>query len=352
MTLDLVTGLPIMPRGHNAVVVFVDRYSKLVHYVPTTKTVTASQLAEVFIDRVYKHHGLPSVIISDRDPRFNGKFWRQLFGALKTELRMSTANHPETDGQTERANRTLEEILRGLVDPCETDWDIHLPAAEFAANSAISAATGASPFQTLYGFTPPAPAQLVSHYPAVLGATTAPARAAEFQATQTRMRETMAKYNQRMAAQANRSRQDHEFKVGDRVLLSSAHLRIATPNSRKLAAPFVGPFTILDMRNKGAARLDLPADMRVNPVVNVSHLKAYNYNSHGRPPPLYIDGDEETYEVESILARKPAGQEHQYLFKWRGYPEDEATWEPLRNLAHLPMLHEFLAQQHEDVPAS
>uniref|UniRef100_A0A1D1ZRR3 Integrase catalytic domain-containing protein n=1 Tax=Auxenochlorella protothecoides TaxID=3075 RepID=A0A1D1ZRR3_AUXPR len=202
MTLDLITGLPTTPRGHNAIVVFVDRFSKMVHYAPTTKEVTASGLADNFLDRVYRLHGLPTVFVSDRDTRFTAHFWKELFGALRTELCFSTAYHPETDGQTERANRTLEEILRAMVDPYETDWDRHLAIAEFAANSAVSAATGASPFQTVYGFDPPSPAQLISHQPATAGITVGPERAAQLQQTLERMRATMAKYNGRMAPQA------------------------------------------------------------------------------------------------------------------------------------------------------
>ncbi|KAJ9522565.1 hypothetical protein QJQ45_008331 [Haematococcus lacustris] len=146
VSMDLITQLPVTPTGHDAIVVFVDKLTKMIHTVPTTTTVSAPDLAQLFFDSVFRYHGLPKVIISDRDPGFTSTFWQQLFAKTGTHLNISTANHPQTDGQTERANRTLEDMLRNYVSPHHTDWDNHLTAAEFAYNASVQASTGYSPF--------------------------------------------------------------------------------------------------------------------------------------------------------------------------------------------------------------
>uniref|UniRef100_A0A383VMU0 Integrase catalytic domain-containing protein n=1 Tax=Tetradesmus obliquus TaxID=3088 RepID=A0A383VMU0_TETOB len=151
ITMDLITDLPPTARGHDAVVTFVDRLSKLVHFAPTTKTVDAPELARIFIKTWHKHHGTPKVIISDRDPRFQGHFWQAYFDRLGTHLRFSTAFHPQTDGQSERAYRTLEEVLRHFVNPRQDNWDEHLALAEFAINESINPSTGYTPFYLAYG---------------------------------------------------------------------------------------------------------------------------------------------------------------------------------------------------------
>ena len=111
ITTDLVTDLP-ESEGMTAIAVFVDRLTKMVHFVPCRKDISAQQYARLFIDHVFKLHGLPEVIISDRDPRFLSKFWDELFTHLGTDLRFSTAFHPQTDGQSEVTNRVMENFLR------------------------------------------------------------------------------------------------------------------------------------------------------------------------------------------------------------------------------------------------
>jgi hypothetical protein len=125
VTMDLITQLPVTKQGKDAIVVMVDKFSKMVHYAATATTCTADQLARIFFDTVVKLHGIPKYIISDRDPRFTSKFWTDLWKLCGTQLRMSTAYHPQTDGQTERANRTLEEMLRHYVSDKQDDWEQH-----------------------------------------------------------------------------------------------------------------------------------------------------------------------------------------------------------------------------------
>ena len=160
VTTDLVTDLP-NSYGYTAVAVFVDRLTKMVHFAPCTKEVTAPDYAQLFVDSVFRLHGLPDVIVSDRDPHFTSKFWRSLFDLLGTDLRFSTAFHPQTDGQSERTIQTLENFLRPYVERHPTEWSRQLPLAEFAANNAVNVATGYSPFYLNSGDHPLLPTALM-----------------------------------------------------------------------------------------------------------------------------------------------------------------------------------------------
>ena len=145
VSMDFIFGLPKDDGGNTGILVFVDRFSKMVHLAAVPDTIDAAGSARVFMDTVFRLHGMPSEVISDRDPRFTAKFWQCVFQALGTRLRMSTADHPETDGQTERVNRVLEEILRGYAHSFAS-WSEHLPMAEFAINNSVHASTSHTPF--------------------------------------------------------------------------------------------------------------------------------------------------------------------------------------------------------------
>jgi hypothetical protein len=130
VTMDLITQLPKSKKNNDAIVVFVDKLSKMVHYAPTTTNIDAVGLAELFISNVVRLHGVPESIVSDRDARFTSNFWKSLWNQMGTKLKMSTSFHPQSDGQTERANRTLEEGLRAYVSINHDDWDDHLSLLE------------------------------------------------------------------------------------------------------------------------------------------------------------------------------------------------------------------------------
>eukprot|EP00983_Pelagomonas_calceolata_P039704 1137302-Pelagomonas_calceolata.AAC.1 len=144
-THDLITGLPLTPRGHDAIINFVDRLSKRITLVPCKSSITAEHYVALFFATVFRHFGMPKQLVSDRDPRFTSHFWTGLFKHLGTSLNMSIAHHPQTDGQTERANRTAEDMLRAYVSPLHNNWDEFLTPAEFAYNNSIQASTGFTP---------------------------------------------------------------------------------------------------------------------------------------------------------------------------------------------------------------
>ncbi|POM77301.1 DNA/RNA polymerase [Phytophthora palmivora] len=146
MSLDFVFGLPADGKDNTGILVFVCSLSKMLHLAPVRDKVTGKQAAQLFLDSVLRYHGLPETIVSDRDPRFTGAFWDTLFQLVGTKLTMSTADHPQTDGQTERVNRVLEDTLRSICAEASRPWSDQLPMVEVALNNAVHPSTGFTPF--------------------------------------------------------------------------------------------------------------------------------------------------------------------------------------------------------------
>ncbi|GKB02840.1 putative reverse transcriptase domain-containing protein [Tanacetum coccineum] len=151
ITMDFVTGLPRTSSGYDSIWVIVDRLTKSAHFLPMKKTDSMEKLTRQYLKEVVCRHGVPLSIISDRDSRFASGFWRSLQNALGTNLNMSTAYHPETDGQSERTIQTLEDMLRACVIDFGGSWDRHLPLVEFSYNNSYHASIKAAPFEALYG---------------------------------------------------------------------------------------------------------------------------------------------------------------------------------------------------------
>ncbi|MCO5566933.1 hypothetical protein L7F22_020616 [Adiantum nelumboides] len=156
--MDFITGLPRTSRGNDSSVrVVVDRLTKMAKFIATKKTVKTSELAKLFVQHLYKLYGMPADIVSHRDRKFNSHFWRKVFKKLDTTLSMSTADHPESDGQTERINQILEDMLRSYVSKKQSNWEDYLPILEFAYKSSKDLASGFTPFMLMYGFHPRSP---------------------------------------------------------------------------------------------------------------------------------------------------------------------------------------------------
>lgn len=339
VTIDLITQLPKTKNGNDAIITCVDKLTKMIHLIPSVTAIDAPALARLFYDNVVRLHGVPNSIVSDRDPRFTSKFWRTLMDLCGTKLHMSTAYHPQTDGQTERANRTIEDMLRCYVNHRHNDWDSYLTAIEFAYNNSTNQSSGATPFFLNYGYHPATPSTL--DFSSLRGIQNQAAAdfAAALQTDITAARASLTAAQQRQAEYANRKRRDHRFVVGDSVMLSTANLAPAGP-TRKFSAKWCGPFKISQVISSTAYRLDLPASMKIHNVFHIALLKPYVPSKKFpgrnfiRPPPL--SGTSDTYLVERLLDRRhlKIGNEiiPQYLVQWQGYPLYEATWEPLSNL--------------------
>jgi len=270
VSLDL-TFLPRSRRRHDCAVVFVDRLTKMVKIAACVSTITAPQVAQLFVDHVLRNgYGVPTSLVSDRDPRFTGHFWAAMSKLLGTKLRMSTAYHPETDGQTENANKTIKQVLRSCVNDHQDDWDEHLTLVEFAINSSVSPSTGFSPFFLNNGREP--------RLPWSLGHDVTPGRSEAADQFVRRLRGVLAEAHQhievaqqRQAVAANRHRRHHDFRLGDLVWLSSS-----TFNVSKLAPRFLGPFPVVQCVSPVAMKLKLhPALGSRHPTFHVSQLRPF-----------------------------------------------------------------------------
>ena len=343
ISMDFIVQLPKTKANFDAIVVFVDRLSKQVHFQPTTTDATAPDIAHIFFNTIFRYHGLPTTIIYDRDAKFTSNFWSSLFKILGTKIAMSTAFHPETDCQTERTNRTLEQILRIFVSYKQDDWDHYLAFAEFAYNNAKQKSTSMSPFYLTSGQNPKTPAALLdqSHVPAVQDFTTQMANLYKI------AQDNISLAQDQQAYYANQHRREETFKIGDQVLLSTANINIATQNrrpARKLQAKFIGPYTIQEVISPVAYKLALPDTLQVHPVFHISLLKKYHQNPSefaGRsipPPPKLTFEDHDEYLVEKILDKRIRYNQPEYLVKWLGYPDYDSTWEPLANLTNSQWL--------------
>ena len=153
ISMDFIEGLPKSSR-YNCVLVVVDLFTKYAHFVPLTHPFTAVGVAHAFFHNIYKLHGLPAAIVSDRDRIFTSNFWRELFQSAGVNLHMSSAYHPQSDGQTERVNQCLETYLRCFVHACPSKWSSWLSAAEYWYNTSYHSSIGRSPFEALYGYPP------------------------------------------------------------------------------------------------------------------------------------------------------------------------------------------------------
>ena len=149
--MDFVVCFPLFPQRHNSIFIVVDKSTKSAHFIPVRDTYDVTDVARVFVNEVIRLHGLPTKIISDRDSRFTSRFWASLQSALGTHLNLSTAYHPETDGQTERVNQVLEDMLRMYVMDNQTQWERYLPLGEFSCNNNCHSSIEMPPYQALYG---------------------------------------------------------------------------------------------------------------------------------------------------------------------------------------------------------
>ncbi|GJP45655.1 hypothetical protein CLOM_g5017 [Closterium sp. NIES-68] len=240
VTMDFVTGLPAGPSGNDAILVVVDRLTKMAHFAACKTTITAEQTAKLFLTNIVRLHGIPSAIISDRDPRFTSNFWTKTWQQYGTRLHLSTAYHPQSDGQTERTNQTMEQLIRTTcTDPAQ--WEDSLPLIEFAYNNAPSATTTQSPFFLNYGIDPTTPLSPPIENPAP--------RSQQFvenlRQSQHKAADAILKANQRAKQQADRRRRDLNLAPGQLVLLDTRNLGIPLPNN--LRPRFCGPFRIIRM---------------------------------------------------------------------------------------------------------
>ena len=345
LSMDFITGLPVSD-SQDCLFVVVDRLSKMAHFIACKSTLDALGFARLFFDHVFKYHGLPSNIISDRGSLFTSRFSQSLASLVNVSQNLSTAFHPQTDGQTERVNAIVEQYIRAYCNYQQDNWSELLTFAEFSYNNTVSATTRVTPFFANYGFHPrytvnldgPAPEDSVlQDYSAQLE------KLAEF------LKAEMLWAQDMMQEQADKSRlAPPVLQPGTSVWLIRRFISTTRP-SNKLDYKRLGPFTIKAKVSSHAYELDLPESMKVHPVFHVSLLEPaasdpFPGQVNAPPLPVIIDGEEE-YAIEEILDVRPRGRTNirwQYLVKWTGYPTP--TWNSYESVADTEALQQFITR--------
>lgn len=368
ISVDYITPLPKCEHNgqtYQHIVSVVCRLTKMRHFIPMVG-LTAEELADAFVARIYCLHGCPETIVSDRGTQFVSQFWRHLSERLGVTLKHSSAYHPESDGQTERINAIAEQYLRSFVNFSQDDWAKWLPLAEFCSNNAVSETTSVSPFFANYGFDPrlgvepsqPVPPGLtVQRKKEFLFANHIAER---FDRIITRLKALAAQSMMRYEENANLHRSDAPpYRTGQRVYLNVKNLKTNRPVA-KLDDKWVGPFTITKVYRR-ACMLALPDTMRVFPVFHTSLLQAA---PSGRPRAGQVTINEaeaqrtrgrvwerdddtleqvERWQFDDLLDSHNEGGLHYYV-KWRDHAP---TWQPAIDLKGAD---EALIKYHTENP--
>jgi hypothetical protein len=343
---NFITDLPESSSGNDYIVTFINHLTKRAHWRACKKTLDAAGFAQLFVDEVVRLHGMPSQIVSDRDVRFQD-YWMEVTRRLGSRLLKSTSFHLQTDGQAENANKTVERYLRAFSTHQIDDWDQLLPLAEFAYNLSIHRSTKMTPFEADLGYTPDLPLDSIAM--ATQKQSKSSLRGGEFVDHLERIlrvaQDRLIHAQDTQAAEANRHRQpvDPRMRVGSKVFLDTKDLPITytnvRPNRQKLVHRYLGPYTIRKMMNPNAVELDLPNDMQIHDVVNVSRLKVDRTDNDRiyvtPPPPMRTSRSGTTHVIEAVVGHRQDEDRRagwKYQVKWEGWDVTDNTWEPEANL--------------------
>lgn len=337
----------------DSITVIIDSLTSMVHLVPSRTDYTAKQVAELMFESVYKHHGLPRKIVSDRDVLFTSTFWQHLNSLLGTKLKMSSAYHPETDGLTERANRNLVQMIRELVNEKQSDWVQKLSAIEFAINCSKSDTTGYSPFVLNQGQNPRAMiwnSATREEFPSVR------------QFLLQRKLAIMSAHDSILAARtkqvrdANKKRRLAPFVVGDLVYLSTKNITYPKGMARKLIPRFIGPYSIIEDFGNQSFRLELSSDLRqrgVHDVFHASLLRVHIPNDDrlfpGRMDSQIVSSGpgnpDNEWAIDKILSHAGSRRDSIFEVQWKS---GDVTWVPLRDIETTQAISAYL--ELTDVP--
>lgn len=347
MSIDFITGLPPSRwdgRVYDSIMVAVDLFTKYSLYVPCTKDIDAEGLAEKFYDRIIPYFGMPENIVSDRGSVFTSEFWSRFCYLLGARRRLSTAFHPQTDGQTERQNQTLEYYLRSYVNWEQDDWARWLPLAQMVYNNSTHSAHATTPAYALMGIRPDLRLSVQTQEQEQEAGDVA-TRVNEMVVMREQLRTRLQRAKEIMKRNADKKRMDKNFRVSDWVLLRNKNIAQKRP-ARKIDYRYVGPFQIAEKVGQQAYRLILTPQYRtIHPTVHVSLLEPYHGNPHEanqRPGPIQV-GDADEWLVERIL-QESKDKKHYYV-KWAGYGDEENTWEPLAHVEETVAFDEFMSKR-------
>jgi hypothetical protein len=348
VTMDFITKLPASKdtttgTTYDSILTVVDRLTKWSYFFPYKESWTAEQLADVIYRHIASVHAWPEEWITDRDTKFASKFWQALMTRLGTNSKLSTAYHPQTDGQTERLNQIVEQYLRLYVNFQQDDWVMLLPAAQLAYNTAPTETTKVTPFFANYGY------EADLRQGPDVAVPRAAVKADQMHALHAMLRDELEFVRGRMKEHYDKNRlEGPRLERGDKVYLNSRNLRTNRP-SKKLDFKKLGPFKIEERISENNYQIALPTTMRVR--TNVFHIALLE------PAPknaklaadAEAEDEEEEWDVEEILDSRINNKRLEYLVKWLDFDATENSWEPAKNL-HCPEKVENFHRQNPDRP--
>jgi len=338
-------------KGFNYLWVIICRMTSMVHLIPVHTKMTASELSWIYMREIVRLHGLPSSIVSDRDSKFTSKWWRELHKVLGARLLMSTSFHPQTDGQTERANRNVGQIFRTVVRPDQKDWVAKVDMTEFAINASVSETTRYAPFELNGGFMPSMIRELRSSEVIVKGIKSFAADALQNLAA---AHDAIIEARVLQAHTANKKRGDEPaYAVGDLVYLSTKNLNMPKNRARKLCPKFIGPYRVLSAhKEKSTYTLELPVALqsrRIVPKFHASLLRPYHASSdtmfpnRAQPEPYdFGAADDQEWFVDELLGHRWTNGKLEYEVRWS---LGDTTWEPHEECKRLEALDRYLELQ-------
>ena len=339
-------------KGYNYLWVVICRMTSMVHLIPVHTTMTATQLSWIYLREIVRLHGLPTSIVSDRDSKFTSKWWRSLHKLLGAKLLMSTSFHPQTDGQTERANRTIGQIFRAVVRHDQKDWVDCTPMAEFAINSSVSGTTKYAPFELNGGWMPSMIKEIRSDEVVPKGIK---AYAEQALVNLADAHDSIIEARVFQTRRANERRgSEPDISVGGLVYLSTKNLRLPQGRARKLCPKFIGPYRVLEAFPEVSNYvLELPAALvkrRILPRFHVSLLRPYHasndlmFPNRSRPEPYDFgaDNDQEWFVEDLLGHRWTAENELEFEVRWS---LGDTTWESYDNCKDLAALDRYLELQ-------
>lgn len=337
--------IPGEDKEYDSILVITDRLTKYGYFMPYIEASSAQTLAYHVNERVISNHGLPDEIVSDRGTTFASNFWQALMALLGVKHKLSTAYHPQTNGQTERLNQILEQYLRCYLNYDQDNWAELLPTAQFAYNSAYQESTKISPFYANYGYEP----EIVKTPREGPLAEQAIIMAEDMSTLHAQMRKELEFVRARMSKYYNQGRlKGPTFERGDMVYLLTKNFDTTRP-SKKLDYKKVGPFEVEERISTNNYRLRLPKEMQLkHPIFHISLLEPGPKDMTNVKPRFDIEVYEEEFEPEEIIDKKRENGEVKYLVKWKGCENEENTWEPVRHLKKAQRLLKAFHQNHPE----